>query len=70
MMDGTMSEPGLGRGRRMARQRKRETVLRLLGGEDLELVSRSLGVTASTLPAYLSCMPALVERSWLSFHLS
>ena len=36
---------GLGRGGRMSRQRKREAVLRLLRGEDLELVSRSLGVT-------------------------
>jgi hypothetical protein len=34
---------GLGRGGRMSRQRKREAVLRLLRGEDLELVSRSLG---------------------------
>ena len=32
---------GLGRGGRMSRQRKREAVLRLLRGEDLELVSRS-----------------------------
>ena len=40
---------GLGRGGRMSRQRKREAVLRLLRGEDLELVSRSLGVTAATL---------------------
>jgi transposase len=40
---------GLGRGGRMSRQRKRDAVLRLLRGEDLELVSRSLGVTAATL---------------------
>ncbi len=40
---------GLGRGGRMSRQRKRDAVLRLLRGEDLELVSRSLGVTAARL---------------------
>src|SRR5215213_2357063 len=40
---------GFGRGGRMSRQRKREAVLRLLRGEDLETVSRSLGVTAATL---------------------
>ena len=34
---------GPGRGGRMARQRKREAVLRLLRGEDLDTVSRSLG---------------------------
>ena len=39
----------LGRGRRMSRQRKRDAVLQLLRGEDLELVSRALGVTAATL---------------------
>ena len=39
----------LGRGGRMSRQRKRDALLRLLRGEDLELVSRSLGVTAVTL---------------------
>ena len=33
----------------MSRQRKRAAVLRLLRGEDLETVSRSLGVTAATL---------------------
>jgi transposase-like protein len=32
----------------MSRQRKRDAVLRLLRGEDLETVSRSLGVTAAT----------------------
>ena len=37
---------GLGRGGRMSRQRKRDAVLRLLRGEDLEILSRALGVTA------------------------
>ncbi len=41
--------PGLGRGGRMSRQRKLTAVLRLLRGEDLELVSRELGVPAATL---------------------
>ena len=38
-----------GRGGRMSRQRKTAAVLQLLRGEDLETVSRSLGVTAATL---------------------
>ncbi len=33
---------GPGRGGRMSRQRKRDAVLRLLRGEDLETVSRAL----------------------------
>ena len=39
---------GLGRGGRMSRQRKRDTVLRMLRGEDLETLSRALGATALT----------------------
>jgi len=42
-------EVGPGRGGRMSRQRKTAAVLRLLRGEDLETVSRALGVTAATL---------------------
>ena len=41
-----------GRGGRMSRQRKMAAVLRLLRGEDLETVSRSLGVTAATLSGW------------------
>jgi transposase len=52
MTDGTTDGPGRGRGGRMSRQRKRDAVLRLLRGEDLELVSRSLGVTAATLTSW------------------
>jgi transposase len=44
--------PGLGRSGRMSRRRKMAAVLRLLRGEDLELVSRSLGVTAATLSGW------------------
>ena len=39
--------PGVGG--RMSRQRKSAAVLRLLRGEDLETVSRGLGVTARSL---------------------
>ncbi len=40
------------RGGRMSRRRKRDAVLRLLRGEDLETVSRSLGVTAAALSGW------------------
>ena len=43
---------GPGRGGRMSRQRKTAAVIRLLRGEDLETVSRALGVTAATLTAW------------------
>src|SRR5215212_7365299 len=48
-------EPGataLRRGGRMSRQRKSAAVLRLLRGEDLETVSRELGVMAATLTGW------------------
>jgi transposase len=48
----TMDAVGSGRGGRMSRQRKRDAVLRLLRGEDLETVSRSLGVTVATLTSW------------------
>ena len=51
---------GLGRGGRMSRQRKRDAVLRLLRGEDLELVSRALGVTAATLSSWREAFLAAV----------
>src|SRR3954449_612965 len=43
---------GLGRGGRMSRKRKRDAVLRLLRGEDLETPSWALGVTAATLSGW------------------
>jgi hypothetical protein len=43
----------------MSRQRKTAAVLRLLRGEDLELVSRSLGVTAATLTRKRCTHPTL-----------
>jgi hypothetical protein len=47
----------------MSRQRKREAVLRLLRGEELELVSRSLGVTAATLSGWREAFLAAGEAS-------
>jgi transposase len=46
----------------MSRQRK-TAVLRLLRGEDLELVSRSLGVTAATLTAWRDAFLAAGEAA-------
>lgn len=50
-----------GRGGRMSRQRKTSAVLRLLRGEDLETVSRSLGVTAATLSGWRDAFLAAGE---------
>ena len=50
--DGPMPEPRREPRRRMSARRKQETVLRLLRGEDLELVSRELGVTAAELSGW------------------
>jgi transposase len=64
MMTETIKEAaGLGRGGRMSRQRKREAVLRLLRGEDLDTVSRSLGVTAATLSDWRDAFLAAGEAS-------
>jgi hypothetical protein len=46
------SAPNSGERGRFSSQRKTATVLRLLRGEDLELVSRELGVTAATLSGW------------------
>src|SRR5438067_3168818 len=53
----------VGRGGRMSRQRKRDAVLRLLRGEDLETVSRSLGVTAATLTSWREAFLAAGEAA-------
>jgi transposase-like protein len=50
----------------MSRQRQRDAVLRLLRGEDLETVSRSLGVTAATLTAWRDAFLAAGEASLAS----
>ena len=52
-----------GRGGRMSRQRKAAAVLRLLRGEDVELVSRSLGVTAATLTVWRDAFLAAGEAA-------
>jgi transposase len=52
-----------GRGGRMSRQRKTAAVLRLLRGEDLETVSRDLGVTAATLTGWRDGFLAAGEAS-------
>ena len=57
---------GPGRGGRMSRRRKRDAVLRLLRGDDLEIVSRSLGVTAATLTAWRDAFLAAGEASLTS----
>ena len=59
----TKQASGLGRGGRMSRQRKRDAVLRLLRGEDLEMASRSLGVTAAALTAWRDTFLAAGEAS-------
>lgn len=47
----------------MSRQRKRDAVLRLLRGEDLETVSRLLGVTAATLTTWRDSFLAAGEAA-------
>src|SRR5215467_277996 len=57
---------GPGRGGRMSRQRKRDAVLRLLRGDDLETVSRALGVTAATLTTWRDSFLAAGEAALAS----
>ena len=52
-----------GRGGRMSRQRKTAAVMRLLRGEDLETVSRSLGVAAATLTTWRDAFLAAGEAA-------
>ena len=49
--------------RRMSARRKQETVLRLLRGEDLELLSRELGVTAAELSGWRDAFLAAGQAS-------
>ena len=62
----TTGAAGPGRGGRMSRRRKRDAVLRLLRGEDLEAVSRALGVTAATLSGWRDAFLAAGEASLAS----
>ena len=57
--DGPTPEPR----RRMSARRKQETVLRLLRGEDLELLSRELGVTAAELSGWREAFLAAGEAA-------
>ena len=57
--DGPTPEPR----RRMSARRKQETVLRLLRGEDLELISRDLAVTAAELSGWRDQFLAAGEAS-------
>ena len=56
--------PGVGG--RMSRQRKSAAVLRLLRGEDLETVSRGLGVTVATLTGWREAFLAAGEAALTS----
>ena len=66
MVAETTGAAGPGRGGRMSRQRKRDAVLRLLRGEDLETASRALGVTAATLTAWRDAFLAAGDASLAS----
>ena len=55
--------PTLGHRRRMSARRKQDAVLRLLRGEDLELLSRELGVTAAELSGWREAFLAGGEAS-------
>ena len=58
-----VAEPAPEPRRRMSARRKQEAVLRLLRGEDLELVSRELGVTAAELSGWREQFLAAGEAS-------
>jgi transposase-like protein len=55
--------PTPGHRRRMSARRKQEAVLRLLRGEDLELLSRELGVIAAELSGWRDAFLAAGEAS-------
>ena len=55
--------PTPGHRQRMSARRKQEAVLRLLRGEDLELVSRELGVTAAELSGWRDAFLAAGEAA-------
>jgi transposase-like protein len=55
--------PTPARRRRMSARRKQDAVLRLLRGEDLELLSRELGVTAAELSGWREAFLAAGETS-------
>ena len=53
---------GRGRGGRFSAGRKREVVMRLLRGEDLESVSRAVGITAPERRSWMSASPVTSVR--------
>ena len=55
--------PAPGHRRRMSARRKQDAVQRLLRGEDLELLSRQLGVTAADLSGWRGAFLAAGEAS-------
>lgn len=57
-----------GHGGRMSRRQKKEAVLRLRRGEDLEMVSRELGVTAATLSGWQDAFLSGGETSLATRH--
>ena len=50
-------KPAAPRQRRMSAKKKQEAVLRVLRGEDLEVVSREVGATAADLSAWRDSFP-------------
>jgi len=62
-LDAAPGDARSGRGGRMSRQRKTASVLRLLRGEDLETVCRSLGVAAAKLTAWRDAFLAAGEAA-------
>ena len=60
---GAVNGPTPGHRRRMSARRKQDTVLRLLRGEDVELLSRELGVIAAELSGWRDAFLAAGEAS-------
>jgi len=56
----------LGRSGRFSSKRKREVVVRLLRGENLEMLSRALGITAATLSHWRNAFLAAGEAAMKS----
>jgi hypothetical protein len=61
--DAGADRPSPGQRRRMSARRKQDVVLRLLRGEDLELLSRELGVIAAELSGWRDAFLAGGEAS-------
>jgi hypothetical protein len=57
--------PAPSRRRRMSAKRKQSAVLRLLRGEDLELVSRELAVPAAEVSAWRDAFQIIYNQTWI-----